>query len=120
MKFKEFKKRVFQSESGHVIIELDSLEKYHPDNNKLIKLFRDNRSYQEGGVWYVYPIALTNSQVFVVCPYCGEIHAHGNSNGYYEGSRVPHCNNPGKGDYFIQKFSRGEDQEDDGDQKIAE
>ncbi len=89
-------------------LEFDSLEKYHPDNNKLKVLVRDSRSFQEEGMWHVYPIALTNSQVYIVCPYCGEVHVHGNSEGCYEGHRTAHCfkqqeeTNTG---YFIEKIS---------------
>lgn len=108
MKFTEFKNRKDFLSGKFVTMELDSLEKYHPDSNKVIALVRDSRSFQEKGMWHVYPIALTDSQVYVVCPYCGGVHVHGNSEGRYEGHRTAHCfkqqeeTNTG---YFIEKIS---------------
>ncbi len=91
MRFTEFKRSIPQLESGRVLIDLDSLEKYPSDNNKLTVLVRDRRSFQRDGVWHVYPIALSESQAYIVCPYCGEIHVHGNNKGDYEGFRSVHC-----------------------------
>lgn len=105
MRLSYFKKRIKDRYSPpvEVLIDLDSLEKYHPDNNKLIVLVRDSRSYQKDGYWHIYPIALSRSQVYIVCPYCGEIHAHGNDKGGYEGFRVPHCH-PREHDYCIDNL----------------
>jgi hypothetical protein len=73
------------------------LEIYHPPHDKRIKLFRDPRSvvrddYGHGQFWHVKPIAVTWDaiSVFIVCPFCGEIHGHGNAPGH----RVAHCTNP--------------------------
>jgi hypothetical protein len=53
-------------------------------------------------------IAADNIHVFIICPYCGEIHLHG-SNGMLEGSegpnkwghRVAHCNGKYSAGYYL-------------------
>jgi hypothetical protein len=52
----------------------------------------------------VFPFALDSWHVFIVCPYCGEIHAHGNANGEYEGVRVSHCATPLHPNYYIKQI----------------
>lgn len=48
-------------------------------------------SDDEGGYFVVKPIMTTETQVFVVCPVCGEIHAHRriSPNGEFCGYRAP-------------------------------
>jgi hypothetical protein len=43
------------------------------------------------GVPCVVPFYVSASGVFIVCPYCGEIHTHGNSADGYTGHRTAHC-----------------------------
>ena len=79
-------------------IDLGDLEsypctiKYH----KRVKLYKDKRSFQdEDGEWHVYPIATSRRQVYIVCPYCGCIHVHGNPPIHgYAGHRGSHCGMP--------------------------
>lgn len=95
MRFSKFKKYIRKWPfiyTGEVLINLENLETYHPENDKRVILVKDSRSYQKNGVWCIYPIAKDKHQVHIVCPYCGEIHSHGNNTGHYEGMRVPHCN----------------------------
>lgn len=92
MRFSEFKQYIRKwFFSGNVLINFEDLETYHSQNDKRVLLVRDNRSYQKNGIWNIYPIARDKHQVFIVCPYCGEVHLHGNNQGNYEGMRVPHC-----------------------------
>lgn len=95
MRFSEFN-RLLNRRSNHdqieMLIPLADLQIFHPTNNKLIKLVKDCRSVEIEGRWHIQPIALSRTHVFIVCPYCHEIHLHGNANGFYEGVRVPHCN----------------------------
>lgn len=61
----------------------------------------DHRSFVDSkGYWNVYPIGTDEHHVYIVCPYCHEIHCHGNAHGEYEGLRVPHCHDSGP-DYRI-------------------
>lgn len=53
----------------------------------------------------VYPLALDTYHVYIVCPYCGEIHVHGNARGDYEGNRVPHCGTGTHPNYEIKAIS---------------
>ena len=59
------------------------------------QFLRDKRSYPIKDMWYVHPIgeSVTGNSVDIICPYCGEIHRHGNEAGH----RVSHCSgdNPG-------------------------
>ncbi len=70
---------------------LDKLELLPPDRrNKTLAI--DPRSFVDAeGYWNVYPIAIDRHHVYIVCPWCREIHNHGNDNGDYEGHRVSHC-----------------------------
>lgn len=43
------------------------------------------------GVPCVVPFYVSASGVFIVCPYCGEIHTHGNGESGYTGHRTAHC-----------------------------
>lgn len=81
--------RRFEKEKGiKLMIDLKTLEIYHAKANKNVKLCFDKRSYVgEDGFWHVYPIGYKWNQIFIVCPYCGEIHVHG----YGEGHRGEHC-----------------------------
>ena len=56
------------------------------------------------GLYYpiVYPFGLSDSKVYIVCPYCGWLHSHGNREGVYEGFRTPHCSYDGNFDYCIK------------------
>lgn len=61
-------------------------------------LYRDKRSYEKDGMWYVHPVgeSVTNS-IYIVCPYCGELHSHGKASGH----RVSHCKNDNNPGYVI-------------------
>lgn len=99
MRFSEFKKYIKMQSflyTGKVLINLEDLEIYHPEHNRRMILVKDLRSYQENGIWQIYPIAVSKHQVHIVCPYCGEIHSHGKA----DGTRIPHCHD-NKPDYNI-------------------
>jgi len=80
---------------AELVINLNDLDIYHPPKDKRINLVRDPRSFQIDGIWHIYPIATSRRQVYIICPYCGEIHRHGRDTDIYtdiyEGYRVPHC-----------------------------
>lgn len=72
-------------------------DKLIPDANNRIKVqdgkVTDPMSEQVNGEWMVNPVALTENNVFVVCPYCGMIHGHGLCGGAYAGTRTADCTN---------------------------
>ena len=96
-----------QSKSAGHVIDINILEIYHPVNDKRINLVRDNRSFLNGdGYWQVYPIGFNESQVYIVCPHCGEIHLHGRGekpNYQYEGHRTSHCIEHKNNGYIIMR-----------------
>lgn len=72
-------------------------DKLIPDANNRIKIqdgkVIDPMSEQVNGEWMINPVALTENNVFVVCPYCGKIHVHGLCGGSYAGIRTVDCGN---------------------------
>lgn len=109
MRFSEFNRLLKQKnrreEQIKLLFPLVKLYVFHPSNNKLIKLLEDPRSVEFDGKWHIQPIALSDKHVYIVCPYCHEIHSHGNAGGLYEGVRVPHCaNRLGLSNYHIIKL----------------
>ena len=91
MRFNTFK----NSKDIEYAIDLNNLETYHPPHDKRIKLVRDNRSFlHDDNYWCVFPAGFNESQVYIVCPHCGEIHIHGRGDKpdyQYEGHRASHC-----------------------------
>lgn len=98
MRFSEFKKRIkspwWRMNQGALLVNLESLTVFTRDRN--IRLVQDRRSFYDSieGFWHIYPIATDRAHVYIVCPYCGEIHIHGSGGGNYEGHRVEHCKDP--------------------------
>lgn len=94
--FKKAKKLIYRCDESH-------LELFKEKN--IIKV-RDKRTKEnEYGAYDVYVIGISEKQIYVACPYCNEIHAHGrveSSDGSY-GTRSPHCRCKNKKDYFIYK-----------------
>lgn len=58
------------------------------------------KNYMKDGVWHVVPIGIDRWSVYIICPYCGGVHLHGNNVG---GFRSPHCHNLGVNypDYYL-------------------
>lgn len=112
MLFKDFKKYVkskgFSEKEGGLFIDLNDLGVIEWDGGK--KLVIDGRSFDSPpGWWHVYPVALDKTHVYIVCPFCGNIHLHGAGGGDYEGHRIAHCNSRShiKGDvtgYYIEQI----------------
>lgn len=53
--------------------------------------------------WKAAAIAVDKTSVRVLCPFCGEVHTHGNDLGIHEveyGSRLSHCQDR-RGEYHI-------------------
>lgn len=72
------------------LIDLSELEQYRNPEDKRSYLTKDKRTYKAAdGHYCIYPIGKSASQYYIVCPYCGFIHAHGATNG----RKRPHCNN---------------------------
>lgn len=98
MRFSEFKKHIkspwWRMDQGMLLVDLKSLTTFTWEQN--IKLVQDQRSFYDNieGFWHVYPIATDRVRVYIVCPYCGDIHIHGAGGGNYEGHRVEHCKDP--------------------------
>ena len=97
MKFVKFKKRYKDSED--LCVELDKLETYKKGNDLLLK---DVRSELIDGIWNVHPIMMNDKIIYIVCPYCGEVHSHGAGSGSYTGTRVIHCKDEDTGIYDIR------------------
>jgi len=97
MRLSQFKKKRYL----RLVIDLDDLEVYPAPYHKLVKLVKDDRSFVKDGHWHVYPVGFSMNRkiLYIVCPYCGEIHGH--SNGV--GSRVIHCRNKDNENYIIAK-----------------
>ncbi|NLK71171.1 MAG: hypothetical protein GX286_07050 [Clostridiales bacterium] len=74
------------------------------DSDRRIVVAIDNRTFIENGTFHIYPIAAFGRCCFIICPLCGEIHTHGNVNGY----RVPHCYDFDlrKREYFIEEMQQ--------------
>ena len=109
MRISEYKK--FNLTETTNLVKLSSLKTYHPSHDKRINLVKDKRSFQDNkGIWKVYPIGISDTQVHIVCPYCGEIHFHGRGKKpafNYEGLRRPHCESKNENsDYYIMKHSK--------------
>lgn len=66
------------------------------ENRKEIKL-KDKRTHRNSeGIFQVYPIAVNDFSIFVICPFCGNIHVHGQ----IEGFRTPDCMG-NQGSYYV-------------------
>ena len=62
------------------------------------------------GVPRVLPFYVCPSGVLIVCPYCGEIHTHGNGGSGYTGHRTAHCMSAGSAaGYMIELLPRSLD-----------
>ena len=86
-------------------IDLDELETTptklkHPSwgrSSPHFCLVKDKRSYQDAKeLWHVFPIALNQKYVWIVCPICQCVHSHGNNledelPAGWANHRVAHC-----------------------------
>lgn len=80
-------------------IDTSVLDIYTDPTDKRGKLVRDKRSFVDSnGFHHVHPLMFTATQVYIVCPHCGEIHSHGKAPGW----RVPHCKS--LDDYHIENW----------------
>lgn len=88
-----------------ILYPLDKLELLPPEKKWKTHAI-DPRSFMEDGFCQVYPIAIDRHQVYIVCPWCREIHVHGNDHGRYNGHRSPHCKNyvPRNPGYVIREL----------------
>jgi len=96
----EFKKVIKKSE---IVVDLSIMQQYKVGHSYRWVDPRTQKNYW--GYYAVYPIAITDIQVFIVCPYCGEVHCHGRSSDKSGvGYRCPHCCNKPKDakSYFIR------------------
>lgn len=84
-----------------LLLPLNQLELLPADKKRKTHAV-DHRSFVDAeGYWNIYPIAIDNHHVYIVCPYCQKVHIHGNSKGQYEGPRCPHCFLTQANDYNI-------------------
>ena len=73
----------------------------------------DHRSFIDSdGYWNIYPIAIDSFYVYIVCPYCQQIHIHGNDKGHYEGPRCSHCFTQAKNYKIVNISKKGRNQSD--------
>ncbi len=109
MKMVEFKKYIqkwrYSKDPIQILFPLEQLE-LKTISKKRSRAIIDPRSFQKNGVWNVYPIAVDERHVYIVCPLCKEIHIHGNDKGDYEGQRIPHCKTEIEGNtgYIIRRL----------------
>lgn len=95
MNISEFKQYAKKWSKGKdpvkLLFPLEQLELLPADKKR--KIFAvDHRSFVDAeGYWNVYPIAIDNYHVYIVCPWCQKVHIHGNDRGCYEGHRASHC-----------------------------
>lgn len=90
--FRQYAKRWSKGKDPvKLLFPLDQLELLPADKKR--KIFAvDHRSFVDSeGRWNIYPIAIDNHHVYIVCPLCRKVHIHGNDRGCYEGPRCPHC-----------------------------
>jgi hypothetical protein len=82
-------------------IQVDRRKATRTDVSRIIWI--DNRTVHRAYPEFptVYPIALDEHQVYIVCPFCQSYHVHGNDKGKYAGHRVSHCFD-GRG-YYIEE-----------------
>lgn len=110
MRLSRFKKYIktwdFQRVNGRLLFPLEKLGVYHPENNRLIQLASDPRTTRKAvncgngcveEMQNVKPIAEGWSCVWIVCPYCGEIHSHTR----HPGVRLSHCKDRVRDNYYI-------------------
>ena len=82
-------------------IDFSVIEFYTEKRKKLV---RDKRTSADvGGHPRVHPLLVCGNEVYIICPYCGEIHSLSKAPGY----RVPHCDdavNRNKPNYCIESW----------------
>lgn len=108
MRYYDFMRRINKKNSvWRALIDLNEIEvRENPDNpNKKASLAFYSKNERgitaQREMWQLYPIAVSKKQVAVVCPLCGKIHVHGNTNGEYGGTRSPHCSETTEYSYNI-------------------
>lgn len=98
MKYKKFEKQIMKNK-GFVPEAMNRITSHDGDNT-----VSDPMNEQINGEWIVNPVAMMNGKVFVVCPFCGQIHSHGVGDGSYSGGRTTDCKG-GSGAYFIKPIT---------------
>lgn len=97
MKYTEFKKLKLNYDENN-------LEKFKEKN--IIKVKDKRTRLNKNGIYEVYPLAVDNKQIYVICPFCKDIHVHGlveDTDGTY-GGRHPLCiGNKNNMTYYIKK-----------------
>lgn len=82
MKFTEFRELKIKYDESNII-------KFKEKN--VIKVEDKRTKLNKDGLYEVYPLALHRNQVYIICPYCNEIHLHGCAEGSIPGFRNPFC-----------------------------
>lgn len=96
MKFNRYLKRT----DIKLLVKPDTIEKSRSTVDRRIIILTDPRTYTENGYYHVHPIAVTKTgkSVHIVCPYCGNIHVHGNAPGH----RIGHCDLSRSHGYYLE------------------
>lgn len=87
----------------------DRRQRLSEDKRTMIQEFDDNLEFP-----VVIPFYVTAKSVYIVCPYCGEIHHHGRGVRDYVGFRQAHCLDIGlrkdesPAEYFIEQIPKSE------------
>lgn len=72
-----------------LLFPLDRLELLPADRKRKTHAV-DHRSFIDSdGYWNIYPIAIDSFHVYIVCPYCQQIHIHGNDKGLMKAPDAP-------------------------------
>lgn len=78
IKFDEFKKQIVEVRTGNRLQAFDMRTRLDPERETFL----------------VKPLMHDYCSVYIICPFCHEVHSHGYGQGDYAGSRVPHCYDP--------------------------
>lgn len=85
MRFTEFKGLKIKYDESNII-------KYREKSTIKVKDVRTKLN--DEGIYEVYPIAVHKKQLYIICPYCNQIHIHGDAKGTIPGYRNTICIGP--------------------------
>ena len=75
-------------EKYHALVASGKVIETHSTTDKRRKIAIDTRTFRVGEEYHIYPIANVSHSWYIICPYCGEIHTHGNISGGYKSKKL--------------------------------
>lgn len=79
---KKVKEALFKLQKAGLI----TVESYRYEHRKYFRCI-DFRSKYKDNTWNIKALTQYEGQVYIICPYCNQIHLHGDT----EGHRLSHC-----------------------------